>query len=320
MIHRIVLFVLMLAIADTATAAAPAHLYRSVGKTKITAVAGESSSQELPAGTLVVVLSKDAAAGEGRVLVRTVELSPQLEGLVAQSELAALPASPTVVAQAAPASATPAVVAPGDLPPLIMQQPKELQAAWKVVDAAIQENATLAKQLPEPYFARGELLAMVQDFDAALRDYLRAVQLASESDRGLISYSAYFARLKEAFEQYDKSPRPPATGLAPLHYASGVHAYRKGDHQKAIVHFSDAISLDEHQPLYWYYRSVSFFQAGMTDRAQHDALVGCHLEWKNGTADRIGTKLAYVQGQARTWLELQRLGNPSDRLVNRRAD
>jgi hypothetical protein len=280
------------------------------------------AAHAIPSGTLLTVVQTDpgvsppAAGAPPRVFIKSVSVRPQYVGWIDPAQLEPLqPPGTNLESSPLPLGSADSLQRPPAPPTIIQLQSPELQLAWSEIQAAIADNEKLPKPLPEPYFARAEILAMVHDFDAALRDYLRAVQIASDAHEDLATYTAYFTRLREALEGYDRSPRPPATGLASMHYAAGVHAYRRADYQSAIGHFSDAIALDEHKPLYWYYRAAAHHQSSAMQRATHDALVGAHLEWRNGTADRIGNRLLSVQGPTRTWLESVRLGKPSQQLV-----
>lgn len=201
------------------------------------------------------------------------------------------------------------------VPETIRLQSPDIVRAWKEIESAIVENEKLSQPLAEPYFARAEILTIVKDFDSALRDYLLAAQIASRSGQDLVAYKAYFERLREALDNYDRVPRLPATGLAIGHFAEGIQSYRRSELDVAIRHFSNAIAMENGSPVYWYFRALTFKRQGRDVRAQHDALIGAHLEWKDGKRDKIGWELTYVQGELRRWLERYRLGDPSRQTI-----
>jgi tetratricopeptide (TPR) repeat protein len=202
-----------------------------------------------------------------------------------------------------------------DIPEVIRLQPPEVIRAWREVQTAIAENGRLAQPMAEPYFARAEILTVAQDFDSALRDYLRAVQIASQSGQDVAIYAAYFNRLCDALEAYDRAPRPPASGDALWHYGAGVHSFRAGQLSTARGHFTNAIALDNEQPLYWYFRALTNQRLGDSRRADHDALIGAHVEWKDGEPDALGSSLVHVQGDLRRWLQGHRRGNPMHQIL-----
>ena len=80
-----------------------------------------------------------------------------------------------------------------DLPEVIrLSKNDAIKQAWKEVQEALTENQTLKQQLPEPYFARAEIWSAVNNYDEAMRDYLKAIRLAREAGQDLASYSSYF--------------------------------------------------------------------------------------------------------------------------------
>lgn len=205
-----------------------------------------------------------------------------------------------------------------EMPALIGLQPQAVQDAWRAVEAAIAENQKLDQPLPEPYFARGQIWALAGGHEAALRDYLTAVELAVASERDLAAYATYFQTLHQALENVDRAPKPPALGLARHHYAAGVHAFWRDDLPAALRHFDNAVQLDPGEPLYWYYRAAAHQRLGSARRARHDALIGAHLEWRDGLPDDFGAALARLQGPLRQWLERHRLGDPAQHLLEAR--
>jgi tetratricopeptide (TPR) repeat protein len=206
----------------------------------------------------------------------------------------------------------------GRLPPHIQIQTEAIQQAWAEVQRAIAENEKLKPPLADPYFARAEISMLVNDFDAALRDYLLAIRLANASGQDSGQQRAYFERLQQVLEKYDAMPRAPAIGSARAHYIEGVHAYSRGQDLDAIDHLTNAIAVDPTEALFWYYRALAYKRMGQDVRAKHDALMGANAEWRDGFADNFGQALERVQGQPRRWLETYRLGDPRQlRLVGK---
>ncbi|MEI8376771.1 MAG: tetratricopeptide repeat protein [Planctomycetota bacterium] len=212
-----------------------------------------------------------------------------------------------------------------DLPEVIRLQKNEtIKKAWDEVKEALKENETLKPQLPEPYFARAEIWSAVNNYDGAMRDYLTATQLARKSGQDLASYSAYFDKLYEALDNWDRVPRPPTTGarddyqfLAEAHFARGFSDFWDNDLQSALRRFDNAVQLDPQNPVYWYYRALAFKRSGDDRRAQHDVCFGAYVEKKGDRHynDQLSHVLQRLQGGQRQWIENFRMGDCSHRIV-----
>ena len=202
-------------------------------------------------------------------------------------------------------------------PEVIRMQSPQVVRAWADVQQAIAENEKLSNPLPEPYFARAEILTLAGDFDSALRDYLHAADIAGKSRESLVAYSAYFERLLEALDSYDKNPRPPALGRSNAHFSVGMQNYYDGDLTSANWHFTNAIALENDVALYWYFRALTSKRLGDDLRAKHDVLIGTHVESRYGDSerDRVAQGLTRVQGDLRLWLERYRLGDPTQQVL-----
>lgn len=212
------------------------------------------------------------------------------------------------------------------LPEIILtQENPAIQQAWREVAVAISENDTLpeSERLPEPYFARAEIWASVNNYSDSLQDYLTGIKYARKSNRDLLSYSTYFDKLYDVAERFQAVP-VPATGsqsepssAAREHYSHGNSKFFTGDLREAVDRFDSAVQLAPDQPLYWYFRALTYRRLGDNQRAQYDALMGAYFErefapWGRRSLDRALTR---VQGGMRTWLESYRLGSPTNRLL-----
>jgi tetratricopeptide (TPR) repeat protein len=208
-----------------------------------------------------------------------------------------------------------------EIPPLIRRQPQVVQDAWRQIAAAIDENQGLSRPRPEPLFARAELWMMVGNYDAALRDLLVAMRIASDTGAAPRVYDAVFNRLRDVLERYDSTPVPPEDGEPSRHYGHGMHSFWKGHYVEAHKAFSNAISLAPGNPLYWYMRAVTHRRLGNEEAAQHDALLGASAERKaclrrDSASLDINRELRRLQGNDRIWLETQRRGDPSRRTMS----
>ena len=212
------------------------------------------------------------------------------------------------------------------LPELILiQDNPAIQQAWREVSEAVAENETLPEneRYPDPYFARAEIWASVNNYSDSLQDYLTGIAYARKANRDLLSYSAYFDKLLDVAEKLQELPvpakgaHPDLSVLARQHYSQGYGHLFTGKLQEALDRFDNAVQLAPDQPLYWYFRALTQRRLGDDQRAQHDALMGAYFErqfagWRQRSLDHAFIR---VQGEWRMWLESFRLGWPSHRLL-----
>ncbi|EAQ81611.1 hypothetical protein DSM3645_28557 [Blastopirellula marina DSM 3645] len=213
------------------------------------------------------------------------------------------------------------------LPELILrQQNREIQTAWREIAIAVEENQKLpeSERLPEPYFARAEIWAAVDNYSDSLQDYLTAIRYARQSGRDLLSYSDYFQRMYNVAEELEKMPvsaagaESNAAAAAVKHYGAGLHRYFAGDIPAALAHFDNAVQLSPNKAIYWYLRGLTHRRVGDHARAQYDVLMGAAFEktlpsWKQRA---LNGQLIRIQGESRQWLEAFRLGAAKNQLPN----
>lgn len=197
------------------------------------------------------------------------------------------------------------------IPRVIALASPGVKTAWLEVQSAIAENANLPRPLPDPYFARAEIWAAANSNEEALRDFVTAFRLSLEFGEDLQSYSRHFSTLAQVLDSYDKVPRPPVPGLASSHYGRGINAYFDGDLASALSHFNDAVQLDPNEPVFRYFRAITYKRLGDDSRARHDALFGADLEERFTYKLSLGSGFTRVQGDLRRWLEGFRNGGPS---------
>ncbi len=319
---------------DLAAIAAGAFVWACLGHEL--SCAAEHTPTERPAAesTLVVatepILFKQMSVPVGSVLIaevsppRLIGTSMTVRSLRGQSfEVPPVKVVSLRVRDAAAADAggRQDTAADDEIPPLIRRQPQVVHDAWRQIAAAIVENQGLTRPRPEPLFARAELWMMVGNYDAALRDLLLAMRIASDTGVAPRVYDAVFNRLREVLERYDTTPVPPEDGEPSRHYGHGMHCFWQGHYVEAQKAFSNAISLAPGNPLYWYMRAVTHRRLGSEERAQHDALLGASAERKaclrrDSASLDINRELRRLQGNDRIWLENQRRGDPSRRTMS----
>lgn len=206
-----------------------------------------------------------------------------------------------------------------DLPALIAIQDEAIRTAWKELERAVEANAQLvaSEQLPEPFLARAEIWGMVGNHQEALRDNLRAAEILHKRGVDLVDFAKYFVVLKDALDKYDREPVPRFLAEALDYWALGTTDFFRSRYAEALPRFVNAVQLDPGNPLYWYYRSLTYLGLSQEREAVHDAKVGAALERRLResldieTLRNLGSRLERIQGPRRTWLEGFRQGDPS---------
>jgi len=211
-------------------------------------------------------------------------------------------------------------------PELILIQDKPVvKETWETIANMIAENELLPEddRLPEPYFARAEIWASVNNYSDALQDYLTAIKYARRANRDLLSLSNYFDKLYHVAQQAREIPLPAAGGEADLlrsarrHFGYGYSHFQAGHYEDALDGFINAVQLAPDQPHHWYFRALTHRHLGDDQRALHDVLMGAHFERSYEIRHRISVDrtLLNVQGALRIWLESFRRGSPNQRLL-----
>lgn len=212
-------------------------------------------------------------------------------------------------------------------PELIARQSNtSYRKAWTQVSQAFIQNKKLpaSAQLPEPFFARADIWRSAGSYSMALSDYLDGMRVARERNLDLSKYIDVFEKISDTAKLARKFPEV-ATGshLSLIDYAQqsfgrGVDMFKSGKFENAVNLLSESISCRPTEPIYWYYRSISYLSKGNLDRATHDALVGAFLERRTtrNTRGNNSRALTPVQGEKRQFLEGFRNGtsqiNPAE--------
>ena len=197
------------------------------------------------------------------------------------------------------------------------QENPSVFAAWQNVNELIASNQQLPEdqELAEPYFARAELWAAVENYADAIQDYITGIKILKARGASPDKYLKYVEKLSVAVRNLEANP-VPAIGArlgweeaALEHYKLGYTAYFMREYEKCLVHFSNSVAMDPQKPHYWYFRALAHRGLGNDQQAQHDALLGASFE-RQLPADAVSMnqRLFRVQGPARTWLEKFRNG------------
>ena len=273
-------------------------------------------------GTLVQVIPNQLDDSTGRVMQRiaTLETIPQ-SGWVPANTIIRIDTWIKLLNQKAHSIQSNNKISQS-IPRLIITQTNpEIRKAWREATEAFEANMKLPEdqRLPDPYFARAEIWMTVNNYVAAIEDYVVGIHYARKSDRDILTYSQYFEKLQNVAEKLLLLPVPDEgtdqslSRRGFMHFNRGVSYYLRGNYELAIDNLSDAVSLAPAEPLCWYFRGLAYKAAGDSMRAQHDALLGAHFERKITRFRRkeIDRSLFRVQGPDRIWLETIRLGSPN---------
>jgi hypothetical protein len=221
------------------------------------------------------------------------------------------------------------------------------------LEKIIVENQKLSEnsQRPEPYFARAEVYLKQGDYGRAMTDYfdgLKRVQTKTPEGYQYIPYEKYFDKIKESIAKTLYQPVAVAQlsrnelDTAGNHFSKGYTAYWKGDYDKALRYFGNAIDIVWHCPIYWYYRGLTYWKLSNKEKAAFNLMMGSVMEKSSledqkakaekNTTERKGTGkvfwddkyllqnevsqyLTRFQGNDRVFLEQIRWGDPSNLIM-----
>ncbi len=194
-----------------------------------------------------------------------------------------------------------------DVPELIRKAGPSIQKAYVQIEKTIRENEKLSKPLPEPYLARGEIWTAVGNHEEALADYLKATDLLYKGKPTLLDQSRYLERLHKTLQRLRNMPTPYYPEDAAQQYDAGTNYYFRCMFDKALPHLTEAIRLNPADPVYWYYRGLTYKQLGRESEAERDVKIGANLVRKAEERNRyihqeVGQALERVQGPIRQWL------------------
>jgi len=203
-----------------------------------------------------------------------------------------------------------------EMPALIAIQDEPIRVAWREMERAVAANMKLrpAKRVPEPFLARATIWSLVGNHRDALQDTLLAAEVLQSRGTDLVDFAKYFVVLKDALDEYDRSPEPRFMLSALDYWASSTTDFNQGRFEATLPGLTDAVQLDPGNPLYWYFRALAYRGLGMRREAVHDAKVGAAMEQRAKQSGKseylrgLGTRLERIQGPRRNWLEHFRRG------------
>ena len=142
------------------------------------------------------------------------------------------------------------------------------------IDLALQDvNTSLAiEPRAEAFNNRGNICFGRGDYEGAVQDYSKALELGSQS-AGTYIYRAHSFR---HLNLYDRAARDynEALGLNPnnadVHVGMGILHSLRGDHNRAIISFDRALQVDSSDPYTYLNRGNSYYARGNDDRAEKD--------------------------------------------------
>jgi tetratricopeptide (TPR) repeat protein len=135
----------------------------------------------------------------------------------------------------------------------------------------LEEALRLDPRLPASYFFRGRVRANFGDEDGALADYTTAIHL----DPNCPYPYGYRAGIWEGLEEHDKALADRVTSLRLKPSAAAYHAHGhwwqgRGDYEKGVAAFAEAVRLDPRNTHHYGCRSRLFDEMGEVDKADTD--------------------------------------------------
>ena len=187
-----------------------------------------------------------------------------------------------------------------DLPALIKLGPKSLQNSFILIERTIKENP----ENPEPLIARAEIYASLGNNETAIKDCLQAYKLLLAKNPTPAAKIKFLSKLSEFIKKSETNPKDLFISSSWDYYNQGKLAFKEKNYLKAAEYFSNAISLNPKETLFFYFRALSEYMLGNVQDARRDALVGAFLERSVTDSEKtlILKELEHFQGTSRIWL------------------
>ena len=187
-----------------------------------------------------------------------------------------------------------------DLPALIKLGPKSLQQSFIIVEKTIKENP----EDPEPLMARAEIYASIGNNETAIKDFLQAYKLLLAKNPTPAAKIKFLSKLSEFIKKSETNPKDIFISTSWDYYNQGKIALRAKNYLKAAEYFSNSISLNPKEALFFYFRALSEHTLGNVQDARRDALVGAFLQRNTSDTERtlILNEMEHFQGTSRIWL------------------
>ena len=198
-------------------------------------------------------------------------------------------------------------VAHAETPILILRQPDRIRKAWVEIDKIITENKKLARPLPDPYMARGDIWSRVGGHEDALSDYLKATELLFQGNPTPSEQARHLTQLRYALDALVQQPKPRYPNEAASEYSLGLLARRDGDYALAELHFAESCRLMPDFTLYRVHRALALHELGQNEEARRQVTVALSLVRATGRGASeemrsLHRALEHVQGPSRAWL------------------
>ena len=187
-----------------------------------------------------------------------------------------------------------------DLPALIKLGPKSLQQSFIIVEKTIKENP----ENPEPLMARAEIYGSIGNNETAIKDCLQAYKLLLAKNPTPAAKIKFLSKLSEFIKKSETNPKDLFISTSWDYYNQGKVALKEKNYLKASEYFSNSISLNPKETLFFYFRALSEYMQENIQNARRDALVGAFLERSVTDSEKtlILKELEHFQGTSRIWL------------------
>lgn len=134
------------------------------------------------------------------------------------------------------------------------------------------QTAQLADQVAHAYYQRGMALIDKQNYEEALLDFARALEITPKDSRPYLGRGAAYLkmnRMEEALKDLDEAVKI-SPGLSQVYFERGTAYHRVDDYARAIADYSESIKLDPKEPLAYINRGMAEIFLNKVDAAIED--------------------------------------------------
>ncbi len=200
---------------------------------------------------------------------------------------------------------------------ILQESSSESRRILQMIQSAWVENSKLppTERLAEPFFARAQAWNKYNRFSDAMLDYYKALEATFNNPQlDPIYFRKYYSEIEQTLE---KSQKFSSNNVTSKTYTSASNLYMLGyrhfwetRYRQALDCFDQAISIHGGDPVYWYYRGLTWKRLGNEDQALYNILFGVRLErlLYGDRSYKVSQSLYRFQGTERQWLENLRAG------------
>ncbi|MEZ6044044.1 MAG: hypothetical protein R3C11_00365 [Planctomycetaceae bacterium] len=200
----------------------------------------------------------------------------------------------------------------------ISNSPEIQKSLWRYRKRSHKTRPCRKTRLADPYFTRAAIWESLGHDANALDDYVTGLAYLRAAAGDKKVYLNHLERMTQIALRLKERPVPTAdteglvTNKASKLFSRAYQYYFEGQIPESIDCLNAALQLAPDRPEYWIFRSLAYSRLGDYTKAQHDAVLGAHLEKRSNRDEKryISSLLYRIQGERRIWIESFRMGNP----------